>query len=202
MKMQKIEVRPARIDDDVAQIATCLYYTDPYIYPYLCNGDIARWIEMAKQCYTLPDNYYNYHNLTVALVDGKIAGVICAIECGKVYSFSQGLVIPPELADNVSMAEKGYFEPAAKENVEWGGYNILCVCVLEEFRRMGIGRRLMDWFLHSVEGSEVYLESISDNVPAIGLYIKSGFEIVKEYFGFEPSGRQLSCYLMCRRARR
>lgn len=202
MKKLNIKVRPAREDDDITRIATCLYYTDPYIYPYLCGENLSQWIEIIKQCYTMPDNYYNYRNLIVATIDGQIAGIVCAIECGKVYTFSKGLTIPESLVPNISVVENRYFDPIGKANVGWKGYNILCFCVLQEFRRLGIGRQLMDWFLHSIDAAEVHLESTSDNVPAINLYTKSGFEIMDEYCGFEPNGAHLSCTLFHRAGRR
>lgn len=63
--------------------------------------------------------------------------------------------------------------------------HIISIGVLPKFRRIGIGYNLMVRALRALKrfykASEVYLEVRVSNVPAINLYNKLGFKIVRVY---------------------
>ena len=119
----------------------------------------------------LPENYslYFFQELyqknpkafIVAEVDGRIAGyIMCRIEHG----FSD--------LRRLSFTKKGH---------------VVSVAVLPEYRRMGIGRALMqDAFKAMVEygASEAFLEVRVGNTEAVSLYTSMGLKITRtvEYY--------------------
>ena len=190
MKKQENDIIFRRCDenDSVEDIALCLYQTDPYIYPFLCNDDISVWTEMVKQCLSLPNNFFNGNNLFVADSGGKTVGIICAVRGGNEYSFSDGLKYPERLSERVKITDEGYFIPLAHENKELEGYNITNVCIAEDYRRKGIGEKMLERFLETIGNETAYLVVLSDNYPAISLYKKYGFKQIEEKEGFKPYG--------------
>jgi ribosomal-protein-alanine N-acetyltransferase len=56
---------------------------------------------------------------------------------------------------------------------------IITFCVLEEFRRQGIGKSLLNALIHYSQkksASEIFLEVPEDNIAAISLYKSFGYE--------------------------
>ncbi|AEB96029.1 MAG: ribosomal protein S18-alanine N-acetyltransferase [Saccharolobus sp.] len=131
----------------------------------------------------LPENYPYYFFVEhvrdwgeaffVAVVDSEIVGYIMPrIETG----FSN-------LRSFIPLVKKGH---------------VVSIAVLEEFRRRGIGKRLL---LSSMEkmkeiygAEEVYLEVRVSNIPAISLYEKLGYKKVKLLKHYYADGED--AYLM------
>ncbi len=63
------------------------------------------------------------------------------------------------------------------------------IAISEDFRRKGLGERLLSGFIEkcrSAEAEKIFLEVRSRNIPAISLYKKTGFEEIavrKGYYG-------------------
>ena len=143
--MPEIICRECFPNDSVREIALCIYQTDPYIYPYACAEDLHLWTRIVEQCLPDPNNIFYRGNLSVAEVDGNIAGIVCTIKGGQYFVFSNGLSVPETLKDNIRSVEKGYFQPLFKDNRKLTGFNITNVCVLSTHRRRGIADRLMSF---------------------------------------------------------
>jgi [ribosomal protein S18]-alanine N-acetyltransferase len=76
-----------------------------------------------------------------------------------------------------------------------GEAHILNVCVREEFRTVGFGRRLLEHLLERAAGAgvgEAFLEVRPSNLAAIRLYQKLGFEQIGIRRGYyqAPDGRE------------
>ena len=195
-----IDCRPCLPTDDFGAVALCLYQTDPYIYPHLCNGDKESALSLLTQCISLKSNVFYYENLIVAEAEGKIVGVICAISYKKTYSFLDGLTVPEKYLPFVRAVNKGYFLPLFEETRHLDGENIVNVCTLDTYRKKGVGSALLGYYLQRVKDAPVYLDVIADNASAIRLYEKYGFRLVEERNGYEPSGAELPCYLLRKQA--
>lgn len=195
-----INCRPCLPSDNFGAIALCLYQTDPYIYPHLCNGNKEDAVSLLAECISIENNVFYYKNLTIAEAEGKIVGVICAISCNKVYSFLDGLSVSKKYLPYVRAVNEGYFLPLFEENLRLVGKNIVNVCTLDAYRKRGVGSMLLDYYLQQVKGVPVYLEVVADNVIAIRLYEKFGFRLIEKRNGYEPSGAELPCYLFLRQA--
>ncbi|MDI9609659.1 MAG: ribosomal protein S18-alanine N-acetyltransferase [Candidatus Verstraetearchaeota archaeon] len=141
-------------------------------------GDLESVITINKVC--LPENYspdffmeHHWENpriFLVAQVGDKVVGYnMCRIEFG---------------ISNIKrdFAKKGH---------------VISIAVLEGYRGMGIGRKLMEEGMKNVResgASEIYLEVRQSNLPAIQLYRKLGFRAVRVLEGYYRDGE--NAYLM------
>jgi len=140
--------------------------------------DLESVITINKVC--LPENYspdffmeHHWENpkiFLVAQVGDKVVGYnMCRIEFG---------------ISNIKrdFAKKGH---------------VISIAVLEDYRGMGIGQRLMEEGMKNVResgASEIYLEVRQSNLPAIQLYRKLGFRAVWVLEGYYRDGE--NAYLM------
>jgi len=146
-------------------------------------ADLTKVIMINRRC--LPENYtYFFFNsilqnyprtFLVAEVDGDIAGyVMCRVERG--------------------------FSKLSKLNLTRLGH-VISIAVLPEYRRRGIAKALLTRAMKVLKEEygceEVYLEVRVSNQPAISLYRKLGFEIVKISRRYYVDGED--AYIMARR---
>ena len=191
----EIICRPLNLKDDLKQVARLIYFTDDYVFPHLYNNDInvatAVIPNMIKR-----DTIYNYKNITVAVCDDKIAGIVVCKKspikmnlnemCG--CFLDSGVVLDERFA-------KVYNEYYKLLDDEPNGIYIANVCVDKLYRRMGIAKKLLTFVL---KDNETYnLESVKANAAAVNLYLSLGFQIEAEYPGFTG----VPCYRMKRNAR-
>jgi len=132
----------------------------------------------------LPENYSPFFYLDlhehypktflVAEADGQIVGyVMCRIESG----FSE--------LRRIEFAKKGH---------------IVSIAVLPEYRRQGIAKTLMIEAMKGMEAynaTECFLEVRVSNQPAINLYKKLGFQIIRIIKAYYHDGED--AYEMCRK---
>ncbi len=133
---------------------------------------------------SLPENYPEWffeehlerwgEAFYVAEVGGKVVGyVMSRVEYGAPYVVEGSIV------------KKGH---------------IVSIAVLEQYRRRGIGRKLMEHAMSALknvyECREVYLEVRVSNIPAIRLYEKLGFRKVRIIPMYYLDGED--AYLMAR----
>ncbi|HDO20014.1 MAG TPA: ribosomal-protein-alanine N-acetyltransferase [Candidatus Bathyarchaeota archaeon] len=142
--------------------------------------DLERVIWINETC--LPENYtpsfYLQHHFEhpkaflVAEVNGEVVGyVMCRIELG-LSNIKFGLT------------RKGH---------------IISIAVLPEYRRRGIGETLMRKAMEAMReygATEYYLEVRVSNIPAINLYRKLNYKIVKRIPGYYLDGED--AYVMAR----
>jgi len=76
-------------------------------------------------------------------------------------------------------------------------WELTLIGVLEDYRGMGIGRRIMEEALKMMDG-EIYLHVQTSNLVAIGLYEKFGFVKDRLIRGFYSDGSD--AYLMVRKS--
>lgn len=199
MKAYNVICRRATERDDVGAIAACIHLTDPYIYPVICDDPHgAPWKNMFSDCYFSKDNIFYFKNIYIAEIDHSIAGVLCAIACGRSYRFVEDICPSGACADGLLKANEGYFLPLIEETKGYKGFNITNVCIDPRFRGMGIGRKLMTHCLRQLGGIAFHLDVIADNTPAVRLYEKMGFAITSAYYGFSGTDEPLRCYHMVR----
>lgn len=144
--------------------------------------DLNTVIWINKTC--LPENYspsffmHHYYAhpkaFLVAEVNEKIVGyIICRIEFG-LSNLKFGL------------AKKGH---------------VISIAVLPEYRRRGIGESLMRKAMEAMKeygATEFYLEVRVSNIPAINLYKKLNYKIIKRIIGYYLDGED--AYVMARPA--
>jgi len=146
-------------------------------------ADLTKVIMINRRC--LPENYtYFFFNsilqnyprtFLVAEVDGDIAGyIMCRVERG--------------------------FSKLSKLNLTRLGH-VISIAVLPEYRRRGIAKALLTRAMKILKEEygceEVYLEVRVSNQPAISLYRKLGFDVVKISRRYYVDGED--AYIMARR---
>lgn len=192
--------RKAKINDDINLIAKYIFQTDKYIYSSICETFNAQeWIDLIKQCFTDKSNIFYYDNIMVLEIDGTIKGLLCYIQGGVSYNFSDNKIIDKTIEDNVIIVEKGYFQPLFVENISFKGYNMTNICIDEKVRGCGLGTILLDYFINSFMSSQLILDVIKENENAIKLYNKRGFQIIREYKGFAGADKTIDCYQMIKK---
>jgi len=132
----------------------------------------------------LPENYTTFffmdlyqrfpETFIVAEEDGEVVGyVMCRIETG-VPSFKL-----------LAITRRGH---------------VISIAVLPEHQREGIGYELMREAMRSMvnyKAKECYLEVRGSNLPAVSLYRKMGFEVMRTIRGYYADGED--AYVMARK---
>lgn len=191
--MNSIVCRKLTLQDDLEQVGRLIYYTDDYVFPYVYDSpeDGARvHAEMVRR-----NTLYNYDNITVAMIDGMIAGIVVMKE--SPVEISREEMVRAFVTVGVACDER--FDRVFNEY--WGlltkeppGYYIANVCVDSRFRHQGVARTLLDFIL---DDDKVYnLETVVANANAFKLYRSLGFVVEYEYPGFTG----VPCYRMHRPA--
>ena len=200
MKRNNVICRKALPTDDVGRIAECLHLTDPYIYPTICSDPLDKdWKNLIAACMQKRDNVFFIEHLSVVTVDGEIKGVACVLPPNKELSFLDGIEYPARLQDGLQTANAGYFVPLAEETKALDGGNVANICIHPSARRQGLGEKLLQYCIQEQEKNTLYLDVIADNIGAIALYEKQGFEKKKAYYGFSGQAQPLPCWQMVRK---
>lgn len=145
-------------------------------------ADLERVMHINQVC--LPENYTNlfFMNLhkrfpatfIVAEENGKVVGyIMCRVETG--------------------LSNFGLLGIARKAHV-------ISIAVLPTHQRRGIGHALVQEAMRNMplyKARECYLEVRASNTPAIGLYKKMGFDILRRIRGYYIDGE--AAYLMARK---
>ncbi len=148
------------------------------------HEDLFRVVEINRIC--LPENYpyYFFQQLLerfpkcfiVAEINGEVIGYV------------------------MNRIERGLssFNPSPFHLVKKG--HVVSIAVMPEYRRRGIGKMLLERGIEAMKeygAEEVILEVRVSNEPAMRLYTKMGFTIVKTIKGYYHDGED--AYLMSKR---
>lgn len=189
-----MNIRFANKNDDAKVLAKLIYETDVYIYPYWFD-DKSFGIEQIAKLIKNPDSIFYYENCVVAEVDAEIIGVIMFYKNDGSYncdyndissiSFESAHVIHNYVLD---------LQNQIKDNT----YYVFAVRVEDGFLRQGVACKMFDFVFSSVlKNSIIEIDVLKDNIPALNLYKKVGFKIVKEYKGYNGyKKRKPLCYSM------
>ena len=188
-------VRKLNAKDDFRAVAELIYYTDDYIFPYLYNNDIEKAVSVIGEM-IVSDTIYNYKNITAAVLDEKIVGIVVAVR----KPFSVDLA---EMADCFLKAGAIIDERFTKVYNEYyklldgtsEGVYIANVCVNRNYRGNGIAKKMLKAVLS--DDCRYELETVKANKPACAAYTAMGFRVDYEYPGFTA----VPCYKMSREKR-
>ena len=82
VNLEDVLFRRAKETDNMRDIATLIYQTDPYIYPFWFNNDVEKAKDFLEDKIKMPGFVFNYDNIYVAYdkKTDKIVGIIVAID--------------------------------------------------------------------------------------------------------------------------
>jgi len=200
--MSNVIVRRARNTDDIPRIASCVYLTDPFIYPAAFGTDAHQAAYAISKLMGIEDGLFHPDNLAIAFHEEAICGILLYNKDGAVWDQNQcaDLVhgIVPN-SDNFAYVSEVYFSVESttppKDHIE-----VIACCVMPEFRNMGVGKSMLDWLITNYPTYTFTLDVLANNPAAISLYKKFGFQITEALKGFsmEESTRP-DCYHMIRK---
>lgn len=200
--MSNIIVRRARNTDDLLKIASCIYLTDPFIYPAAFGTDIHQATYAISKLMGVEDGLFHPDNLVLALHGEEICGIVLYNKDGAVWNrvqctnLVQGIV--PSI-ENFNYVSDAYFSVESVTPPE-NQIEVIACCVMPKFRNMGVGKRMLEWLITDYPEYKLTLDVLANNPSAISLYKKCGFQITEGLKGFsiEKSTRP-DCYHMIRK---
>lgn len=188
INLEDIVLRRAKDTDNFEEIATLIYQTDPYIYPYWFNDDLDEAIEYFVPRMKEPGFIYNYENFYVAYdIEQKIiVGAICAIDptTNLEYDYTDSELVN----ERYHFTIKNYVKELIHEVEEKKYMYLVNVCVDSRFRSNKIGKRLLSYFIdqmHEAGFDEIGFDCLMHNLRAKNLYHSLGFKEVAEGIGFD-----------------
>lgn len=201
--MQNFEFSCRKVvsSDSVAKIAEYVYQTDAYIYPKICNSsNDENWYNFIRTCLETPSNLYHRDHLVALFCNEEMIGLACVIPCGQQFTITDGIPLSASFSQKMEPVINGYFQPLIEETLNFSGYNIINFCIDSRYHNKGCGKKLMNYCITLYGSQDIHLDVVADNVPALMLYEKSGFQKESLYMGFSGSDTLLPCYHMIRQA--
>lgn len=167
---------------DYRATARLIYQTDPYIYSDLF-GNEENACQILACSFDNPKSIFHKNAIYIAKHHSDVVGCVMAHDnefkwdqAGILQDFEKAEICPPESFFSASKyMDKTY-------NNRRLGNNICNVCVRSDYRHKGVGTFLLGSVLRFAKGQFIELTVLQDNIAAIGLYQKSGFQIIGEPF--------------------
>ncbi len=174
-----IQICKLTLNDNLEEVSRLIYFTDKYIYPTLFNNDINYAIKILTE-FIKNETIYNYKNIIIAKIDGKIVGLINYLNVFPNNNYEEMLKAyknaSHDIDENFIKVNKDYFEQLK----DFKYTHLVCVSVDENYRRKGIAKMMIDYF----DKTNLTLAAVKSNIGAIKLYEKCGFRYLYDYPGF------------------
>lgn len=188
-----MEIRKAKLSDNLLEIAELIYETDNYIYPYWFKKNDKKFETLVELIKTKGSMFY-YKNIIVAVEDKDVMGIMVAIDSDTDLSYDYSKIMTDKYS---KYAIKNYIIPTIQD-VKNDYVDITNVCIEKAHRRKLIATHLFE-FLFKLYGNKKNFELVvlKNNPPAVNLYTKEGFSVVSEQNGFNaPFKRKPRTYTM------
>lgn len=189
-----IHFRRAKKGDNMEEIASLIYDTDPYIYPFWFHDDKDACIEFLKDEMLKDGFIFNYNNLYVAYdtTAEKIIGVICGVD--KSVNLEYDYKSLEKVDDNYKIVINEYIQPILNEVSEDDEETLYlpCACIDKNFRGKQIGTKLFGYFISQMQRAgfkKFKLDCLLHNLQAKNLYHSLGFKEMKLTTGFSGSDK-------------
>ena len=186
--------------NDYKETAELIYSTDPYIYKDLF-GSLVNACAVLRYSFDNPESVFYKMAIYIAkcVSRDEVIGTVLFHTNNFVWSvdkmlmdFEKAGVIPGEAFFSASeYMNKTY-------NYRKIGCSLCNICIKDKYRGLGIATYMLKCLLSTVDNKTIELTVLKDNIAAINLYRKLGFEIVgdafKDYGGFMLPN--VECYKM------
>lgn len=150
-------------------------------------GSNERAEQVLSRYFQLPRNRYSYQYAYTAYMQEQIAGLLVAFP-GKLFT-SLNINTYLQMVRVYSLLEIGEFVRRTlilhdEEEVEKNEFYIAHLAASADFRRKGIGLALLEFAQNNARENQFEILSLMaecENRPALALYEKFGFKVVKTY---------------------
>lgn len=173
-------IKPLALSDNLEEVAELIYKTDPYIYPYwFKNLESGRnvLVELIKT----DGSVFNFRNILIAKIKNKIVGILIYLNEDSDLTFNYEKYI--KINKHFKYTIKKYVLHL-KDNIQNNVVYIPNVCVNEDFRNKKVATSLIDYLKKLYPKNDLMLHCLKKNIPALTLYNKTDFRIIKEFKGF------------------
>lgn len=184
-------------EEDYEETAAIMFGADPYIYPAAFGRQsVAK--QLMPKLFAEKRGPFAREHMYVAKSDGRVAGVLCWFDKTVVNTFPYHQLAEehPELPDSFLYTCEHYFETVSHNIVGQAdtqeGIYIHAFCVAPNFRRRGIGKKLLKRVVSDHKDRDQYLHVLANNQSAIHLYQSFGFQIIGDVepgFSIPPAPR-------------
>lgn len=191
-----MKIRFANNNDDKKTIAKLFYNVDPYIYPYWFNNNIENGVSTLVSMLENKSSIFYYKNLIIAKDKDKIAGILSFIPQNTQFnrdyskwdvSFESHHVISYYILDII-------------DNLKPDDVCIVGLFVDPSYRRRNVATKMFEFLMDNVPAKTYSLEVLANNSPALNLYKKFDFKIIKTYHGYNGyKKRKPLCHIMTKR---
>ena len=183
----EIDLRRANKDDNFEEIASLIYQTDPYIYPFWFKGGVEEAKKVLPKYIAEPGFICYYENCYIAYdkTTGHIVGLICAIDYTTNLDYDY-----TELSntnDEYAFVVKNYIKLLIDEVNENKSMYIVNCCVDKSVRSKRIGSVMLGNFIKLMEKAgydTIEFDCLLHNVRAKNLYHSLGFKEMYTGIGF------------------
>ena len=183
----EIDLRRARRDDNMEDIAKLIYQTDPYIYPFWFKGGVEEAMRILPKYIVQPGFIHYYENMYVAYnkTNGHIVGLVCAIDYTMDLDFDYSEL--ESLSPESKFIVNKYIKLLINDTMEHKSMYVVNCCVDKEFRSKRIGTVMLGNFIKLMEGAgydTIEFDCLLHNVRAKNLYHSLGFKEMFTGIGF------------------
>ena len=190
-------IRFANENDDKKTMAKLLYETDRFIYPYWFDSK-EEGIEVLARLMEIPNCLFYFKNTIVAIEDDKIVAILTFFtdKTDLSYDYQEFIDFKFEYAHVIKNFVFGVMnEVRNNESYVFG------LRVDENYTRRHIAQSMFEFlFKQFSKGHVMHLDVLVDNLPAVALYKKVGFEIIRNYNGYNGyKKRKPPCFEMIKK---
>jgi len=169
------------------ELAVLLYETEPWASRWLFGWNREKALQKIKTFIETPRNYFSYENAWVVVREGHLAGAIVCFAHGETSEIRDATIFlkTASVIDflRVLFIVMPVFEYTMTFHLRKGELYIGILNVLNAYQHQGIGSALMSKSLELAKEKKcrrILLEVQQTNKPAIALYEKCGFTIVRK----------------------
>ena len=180
MIKNNITVRKLKLTDNLSKVAELIYKTDPYIYPYWFKN-YKDWNETLVELIKTEGSIFNHNDIIIALKENNIVGILVYLTSSTNLSFNYCELT--KVNKNFNYTINKYINKI-NDNIKPNDLYIPNICVDEHNRNLKIGTNLINHIKNLYPTHTLTLHCLKNNKPALNLYIKNNFKIVKKLKGF------------------
>lgn len=183
-----IVFRSANENDNFEEIATLIYQTDPYIYPFWFNNNTEEAIQFLSKRIGEKGFIFHFENIYVAhdKTTDKIIGIICALDKSIDLDYDYSYI--EKINDNYKFTINNYIKKVIEKVKNNDFLYISNVCIDANYRGKKLGTNLLGYYISQMEKAgfdKFSLDCLLHNLRAKNLYHKLGFYEMYEVVGFD-----------------